>query len=110
MEREFRCMGLATVGGIWREMGQPSEMPSGPKFGSIDEVTRCDQNSVGPMRSEYIPETGQNLVRSMRSLHCCEAFDAYCMIRGQNTVEGPCHGERDHPESGWRFMEVNRMV
>ena len=110
MERDFRCLGLAVIGGIWRELGQPSEIPGRPKFSSADEVTKCDQNSVWPMRSEYIPKVGQNSIRSMRSLDRCsnlssrETSDAYCMIRKQNIVEGMCHGERDHPESGWRVM------
>ena len=29
-----------------------------------------------------------------------ETFDAYCMIHEQVTVEGLCHGKRDHPECG----------
>ena len=29
-----------------------------------------------------------------------DTSDAYCMIRRQVAVEGPCHGERDHPEFG----------
>ena len=29
-----------------------------------------------------------------------ETSDAYCMIRRQVTVKGPCHGEWDHPEFG----------
>lgn len=94
MERDFQCLGLASIVGIWRAMGQPFEMPGGPKFGSADEVTRCDQN----------------LVRLMRSLDRCEASDAYCMILWHNKVEDPCHGERDNPELGWRFMEVNQRV
>lgn len=75
-----------------REMGQPFEMPDGPKFSSVDEVTRCDQNLVWPIRSEYIPEVGQNSVRPMRSLDRCsnivnrEASDAYRIIHRQNTV------------------------
>ena len=29
------------------------------------------------------------------------------MIHGQDAIEDPCHGERDHPEFlDWRVMEV----
>ena len=29
-----------------------------------------------------------------------DTFDAYYMICGQVALEGPCHGERDHPKFG----------
>ena len=35
--------------------------------------------------------------------------DAYYMINRQVTIEGPFHGEKDHPKLVWRVIEVERV-
>ena len=103
--------GVGCRGGLWREMDPPFEMPGAPISGTVDPVTRCDQNLVRPMRSWYTyTRSRPNLGASERVL--LSAWRFWCLLYDlrTDTVEGPCHGERDHPESGWRDMEVDRMI
>lgn len=104
-------LGVGCCGGLWREMDPPFEMPGAPISGAADTVTKCDQNLVRPMRSWYTyTRSRPKLSASERVFLSAWSFRCLLYDLWTNTVKGPCHGERDHPESGWRVMDADRMI